>query len=346
MTLKFIDGFDHYSTSELLAKWTASSGTVAISSGAGRNGTGALQAPSASSAAATVTKTLAAASAAFVIGFAFNPSALPTSAREILTLFDAGSVQVDVRLNPDATLSVTRAGTALTSGTSSLSLSLNAWAYIEFKVTIADSIAANSCKVNVNGVNWINVATGQDTKATANASANHLRLGPNGGFPGSTTWKYDDLYVCDQSGSVNNDFLGDVRVETLLPSGAGNSTQWTPSAGSNYQCVDENPPNGDTDYVSSSFATNVDTYAMGNLSTSPSSIKGVQTNLYARKDDAGAHSIAAVVRSGGTDYAGATTAVGDTYAFLSEIREADPATSAAWTAAGVNAMQCGQRQVS
>lgn len=334
MTLRFIDGWDHYATADITRKWTSILGSPTVQA-AGRFGGNCLRI---STASINVTKTLPAA-AGWVIGFAVKLPVL--AANPLVSLLDAGSAQVELRLAADGTLAVTRAATALTGGASALALSTATWYYIEWKVTIADSIAANSCQVRVNGAQWINVTAGQDTKNTANATANQVRLAS----PASANTDFDDLYVCDSAGSLNNDFVGDCRVEALFPTGAGTTTQWTPSAGANWQCVDENPPTDDTDYVESSTAGQKDTYAMGDLASVPTAIFGVQTCLLARKTDAGSRSVAAVIRSGGADYDGATVALADTYAYLLEVREQDPDGPASWTAAKVSAMEAGLKLV-
>jgi len=218
--LILMDGFDHYATADILKKWN--SGGAAIAPSSGRSGGGALSCTN-----ANVTKTLIA-GASWVMGCRVQVSAVSALSRGLFSLFDAATLQCDLRINPDLTLSVTRNGTALTGGTSTNSLSTGSYYYVEWKVTIADSIGANSCKVRVNGVDWITVATGQDTKNTANASANQLTLGPINAISG--TWLIDDFYLCDSSGTTNNDFLGDIRVDTLYPNADGTYSQWTPSA--------------------------------------------------------------------------------------------------------------------
>ena len=61
---------------------------------------------------------------------------------------------------------------------------------------------------------------------------------------------YDDWYVCDNSGPVNNNFLGDVQVGLLLPNAAGDAAGWTGSGGgAHYGYVDENPLDSDASYV-------------------------------------------------------------------------------------------------
>ncbi|WP_155301359.1 hypothetical protein [Cupriavidus necator] len=331
MSLIFMDGYDHYATADITKKWTSLFGAVSIGATSGRRGGGAMSVPGTSHAIKTLPP-----SASFVVGSAVNFSAL--ASQVIFTLLDAGNVQCDLRLNLDGTLSVTRNGTALSGGTSTSALTTGNFYFIEFKVTIADSISANSCKVRVNGVDWITVATGQDTKSTANASANQIRLGAVGNNNAMT---FDDLYVCDQSGSSNNNFLGDVRIDTLYPTSDGANAAWATSSGStHYTLVDDATPNT-TDYVESSTVTQKDTYGFSDISHTPVNIFGVQLSIAALKDDAGDRLVKAVTRSAGTDYSGTAQALGTSQLYYSEIRETDPATSAAWTKTNLNAAEFG-----
>jgi len=196
--------------------------------------------------------------------------------------------------------------------------------------------------VRVNGVNILSGA-GVDTQNTANAAADRFVV-DGFGITAAGGQCYDDLYVCDGTGSSNNNFLGDVRIDAKFPTGAGNSTQFTPSAGSNFQCVDDNPPNDDIDHVESANVGDKDTYAFGTLvSHTPLSIFGVQVNMHAKKDDAGARSIASVVRSGGSDTDGAAQPLGTTYANLRQMVEQDPNTAAPWTKVNLNASEFGPK---
>ena len=328
MTLLFVDGFDHYATADIDKKWTNNS-SMTINATGGRRGGGAISGGSSTA----VTKTLAA-SASWVMGASFVWAG---SALSVFALRDVTSAQCEVAINGDGTLSVTRAGTAITGGTSTLALSVGVTNYIEWKVTISDSISANSCKVRVNGVDVITLPAGSDVKATANAFANVVRLA---GAGGQNLW--DDLYICDQTGSTNNDFLGDVRVDTLFPTADGNYSQFTPSTGStHYVLVDETAPNT-TDYNSGTTVNDRDSYALGNLTALVSqTVYGVQTNIAVLKDDAGAKSIASFVRSGSTNGDGASAGVGTSQFYVRQIFEQDPAAVAAWTEATVNAAEIG-----
>ncbi len=100
--------------------------------------------------------------------------------------------------------------------------------------------------------------------------------------PGPATVDFDDLYVIDDQGSHNTSFLGDCRIETLFPNGAGASSQWTPNSGTNYSRVNEVFTDQDTSYVSTAGVGNRDSYAMGDLSSLPATVFGVQVYANAR----------------------------------------------------------------
>lgn len=332
MTLRFIDSFDHYVTADITEKWTSRASSI-ISAGNGRRGTASLRL---TSNAQNAIKTIDA-QGTWVVGFAMKVDSLPASTVPFLQLLDAGTVQVDVRLVTDGTLRVTRNGTTL--GTSTFALSTGQFYYIEFKCVIHNS--TGTYEVRVDGSTKVS-GTGADTQNTANATANQISLGAINGS--TVTTDFDDLYVCDGAGSVNNDFLGDRRVDAYLPSGNGNSSQLTGSDGNstdNYLLTDDNPANDDTDYVEHATVGNKDTYGMADMSHTPSSISGVQVLASAKKDDAGARSIATVTRSGITDFDGATQPLSTSYAYYADIREVDPNTSAAWTKTNFNASEHG-----
>lgn len=338
--LLFIDGFDHYATADGATKWNSFSGPPTIAASSGRRGGGALETVGAGTKYAS--KTFSPAGASFVVGFAYKP-AIPAGSVVICDFQDAGTTQCQLQINSDGTLQVTRNGTAVTGGTSTNALNDGVWVYVEWKFTIADSIGANSCKVRVNGTDWITVATGQDIKNTANASANSVRLGK---LTNTTTDSFfDDFYLCDQSGSANNDFLGDSRIDTLYPNGDGFYQTWTPSTGTQHFALVNGHTPQITNYNSDGTAANKDTYDFENLTSITGSIFGVQVNAYAQKSDSGARSIKIDARSGTTDSAGASQALATAPAYYLRILEQDPATSAAWTESGFNAAQFGPETV-
>jgi hypothetical protein len=337
MALLFIDGFDHYATADITKKWATAGANNTIESSSGRRSGGALRCTSTDN---DLTRTFAATSTV-IVGFAINPSAYAANG-QLIQLMDSGTVQCTLFLNTDGTLSVFRStSTAVTDGTSVASIPTGSFSYIEFKVTIADSISAGSCKVRLNGVDIITVATGQDLKATSNTTANSLRLSSSSTLA-STVLLFDDFYLCDATGSTNNDFLGDVRVDAIYPTADGNYSQFTPSTGSDhYALVDETTPNT-TDYNDGTTVGHRDSYAMGNLSALTSqTVYGVQVNAAILKDDAGAKSAATFVRSSSTNGDGASAALSTSQVYVSQVFETDPNGSIAWTETTVNAMEAG-----
>lgn len=335
MTLQFVDSFDHYATADVSQKYSDhNSSGMSISAGNGRRSTKSLRLGQSGSSVTRVHSS----HATWIVGFAFRFAALPGSYLAFLSFQDASTLHVDIRLGSDGTLRATRNGTTL--ATSSNALSANTFYYIETKVTIDDSAGVVEVRVNGSSTGWINI-TGQDTRNAANATANLIKI--NG--IGISNVDVDDLYICDGAGSVNNSFLGDVRVDCYLPDGNGNSSQLVGSDGNstdNYLLVDEASQNGDTDYVQSSTVNNKDTYTFADMSHTPTSIFGTQLNMIAKKDDSGTRSIASVVRSGGSDYDGDTQALSAaSYVDYRQIREVDPATSSAWTRTNLNSAEFG-----
>jgi hypothetical protein len=341
MTMLFCDSFDHYASADIFSKWSSSNflGAWSIAAAAARSGAGGLRN---SNQQHIIGKTFSA-RATYIVGMAVRFAALPNNnLYRVIALTDAGTLQCDVRISTVGILSVTRNGTVL--GTGTAVLQPNVWYYIEFKCTISD--AAGVAVVRVNGVTDINLSS-VDTKNTANATADQVQLG-GGGPSVNANVDWDDLYINDNAGSTNNDFLGDVRVEAIFPSGNGNSSVLVGSDGNstdNYLLVDEAAPNGDTDYVESSTVGDKDTYAYGNMATTAGTVFAVQTVPYARKTDAGVRSIVSVARLSATETDGPAQTLSTTYQYLPDIRETKPG-GGAWTITDVNNVELGTKVAS
>jgi hypothetical protein len=102
---------------------------------------------------------------------------------------------------------------------------MNQFNYFEIKATIHDT--TGSIELRINGVPALNLVN-QDTRNAGTGVVNAIRIGGTNSF--GPIWAMDDLYICNTSGSTNNDFLGDIRVDTLYPNADGTYSQWTPSA--------------------------------------------------------------------------------------------------------------------
>jgi hypothetical protein len=337
MTLLFMDGCNHYATADLGKKYNSVGGTVSIVGSIGPRGGNCIRNTSTSPG---FTKNFAA-NSSWVIGFRAKFSAI--NSKVLATLYDAGTAQCSLVLNADGTLSIVRGtGTAVTNGTSVAALSANTFYYIEWKVTIADSIASNSARVRVDGSVVVTVDAAQDLKATVASTATQVGFGSANGSYASTIHYICDIYVLNQSGSTNNDFLGDCRIDAIFPNADGTYSDFTPSTGtSHYALVDETTPNT-SDYNSSATIGNRDSYQMTNLPALASqTVYGIQMLAAALRDDSGLRAAAPFNRSGSTNQEGATSTIGTGQTYLMGISETDPNTSTAWTESTVNAMELG-----
>ncbi len=219
--------------------------------------------------------------------------------------------------------------------TSGLGWTSGTWKYVECKI-VCD--VSGSYTVKVDGVIKLSgsavdtrPAVGQDYNSSFQLQASQASAG---------NVHIDDLYCCDGSGTANNDFLGNVRVEAIRPDAAGDSTQLTPSAGNNYECVDEEVCDDDTTYVESVTIGQKDLY--GTDAAISETIFGVQANTDCRETDASSFDIKTLCKSGGNESADVGQAIGGTdYVTKTRILETDPADSNPWTASGINAAQFG-----
>jgi len=338
MALRFMDGFELFTTrADLAAKYNniaASDSNVLFATG--RRGDG--QSLKLYSGSGFVQKTLDDQDT-WTVGFGLYFEALPTSGSGLVFFYD-NTVNNQLTLAIDTAGQITMrrgSGTGTILCTSSISLSVAVWYFVEAKIFISDTVG--TVEIRVNGET---VATfSGDTKMTTLATANIIRL--QGVSLGPI--RIDDFYVCDGTGSANNSFLGDCRVDTLFPTGAGH-TGFTPIGGvNNWENVASALPLDETNYNSATLSETLDTFACADLSTLSSTIFGVQENISARKDDAGVREAASVARVGGTDYPGATHSLADSYLIYRQIWETNPNTAAAWTESEVNASQFGYKVV-
>lgn len=344
MTLLFIDGFDHYATADLNKKWdTVPLATYCmVGSAYSRSGEANTQGLRLTRDGFPFGKTLSTDYPTLILGFALNVIGLGTPSflayTGFLDLLNANVNHIQFHLNTARQIEARRAGVLL--GTTTKSLGTDMWHYVEFKVTIHDT--AGSIEIRIDGETDLNL-TSQDTQNGGNASINNFQL--TGNYYNIEMY-FDDLYVCDTAGAKNNNFLGDVKVDTLKPNGAGNYSQWTPSAGSNYENVDEAVMDGDTTYNSTNATGNKDSYALEDLSTG-GTIHGIQTVSTLHKDDAGTRTVQPFVRVGSTDYnLGNASPITDSYSSVMEIAENNPADSQAWEEADINALESGIELVS
>jgi len=166
--------------------------------------------------------------------------------------------------------------------------------------------------------------------------------------PGRPSWArvdLDDLYVTDSTGTVNNGFLGDVRIDALRPQANGSLSQWTvqPPGTPAWQALADDSDATALTAGTAGLSQGVLMQALPALS-SPT-IHGVQVLLLARKSDAGQASLRSLALSGAQTARGAPVALRDSLGWSSTVLEHDPNGNAPWTPATLAAAEFGAESV-
>jgi hypothetical protein len=255
-----------------------------------------------------------------------------------LSFQDGSSTQVQFGIIGSYNIQIHRgAGTTLLATGPTLLLA-GVWYYVQMRVLIHSSLGEVQVWLNNSLTPEINL-TGVNTQATANAYANRWLCPAGTGVNG----QIDNLVIYDDQGSFMNSRTGETRVYFSLPNADGNLTEWTPSAGSNWQNVDENPSTLDTDYNSAASSPLTDLYAYP-LPVVPSggTIYAVEHRVIARKDDAGVNDISLPVRVAGNDYPGTSTfSLTSSYLTYRRSMPVSPASGSQWTVSEANSLQSG-----
>jgi hypothetical protein len=115
----------------------------------------------------------------------------------------------------------------------------------------------------------------------------------------------------------------------------------TPTTPANAALVADTATDYAGGYDYSSTVGQSDLYGISPIGSTPALTVGVTTRAYAQKSDAGNRSLAAQLQSSSTNVQSASTALGTSWNWIARNDLVDPATSAAWTASGVNNAQIG-----
>jgi hypothetical protein len=219
-------------------------------------------------------------------------------------------------------------------------LAASTWYLVEVHVKIDDS--TGDITVKLDGL--VELTFSGDTKPGADADIDKLYYTTIA----QGTLIIDDLALNDTTGGVDDSWCGDGRVILIQPNAAGDVTMLTPSTGSNYQCVDEIPANGDTDYVESDTPADYDLYNLEACGLSDVTIKRIWAEARARDTVAVGGEVALVIKTGGTEFDGPNVALLTTYSkqVLGTVHRVNPDTTVAWTVSDIDALQAGPKVIS
>lgn len=223
------------------------------------------------------------------------------------------------------------------------------WFNLEIRIKIHATTGVITIKKD--GLTDVDLQNVNTTQSAVNTGVGGFNFTRSSVFA-TTTLSIDDIMIVDTSGSVNNTWIGDIRILGLMPNGNGNYSEMLGSDGNqtdNYLLVDENPYSG-SDYVEADTAGERDTYLLTDL-TLPSGWTplAVRQSAVAHETVATGTSLLEMgFRIDSTDYWDSakqmlmtTTATH----YNGSIYELNPDTGLAWTDADIDGMEIGVRKI-
>jgi len=346
MAYTLIEGFDYYgSHSDMSAspQWVSLASGIQLVPGFFNHGR-ALSIPNASTANA-IACDLSSASTEVFIAFDVLLEALPTTNPSYLVgCFEGTTAHSNIAITTSGAIRMRRTTTQLGSD-STFTFALNSRYRVEVRFVIADTGGLIDVRVDGTSVVSVNNVDTRNGGATGAVDRIEMRGMIQASNLGATV--FDNLTVNNTTGNAPTSWPGLRRIETIFPN-SDEVAQWTPSQGGlNYELVNDATPDLFT-WVQSNTAGQVDRYGLADLSGTPTAIDAVQLVTRAGRSDNGARTMRGFIRSGTTTSNGATftpvaTPNGQYYR---DTWHNDPNTSAAWTAAAVDALEAGIEVVS
>ena len=202
------------------------------------------------------------------------------------------------------------------------------WHYVEAKI----NITSGAWEIRVNNVT---LATGTDTLDAVNSEVDRVM------FNSSEITGFADMYILDDQGTLNVDFLGDSICRGIVPNGAGDSTQWTPDSGNNWERVDETGDPDAASYVESSTDGQVDLYTFTDLG-GVNDVRGVHILAHAQNTGMGNAKLIFQAKHNGNTASSIAHRLGQkTSMYYRSIFEVDPDGNTQWLAGDVAVSQFG-----
>lgn len=347
MALLFIDGFDHYAPQAVDSfgdPWLARGKAAYLSPAAtriqGRRPSSyALRLPAGSGGG--YVKNLEATRTSLIVGAAIRVAPFENTYIEPLLLGVRDSTaQIShlVKIGEDGRLKLYRRqyGWDQLISTSIASAPARGWHYVELQVTQGTSNGILS--VRVNGI----LAIQMNAQNTIQGGGQLLTVFV-GAVPGESnplTVDVDDLYIADTSGTINNTFLGDVRVDALKAQANGALNQWTvEGAASAWEAVSDGDDATAIRAATTGLRQSFDIEPLPVMATP--AIHGVQLTMLARKTDAGLGKVKGLVVSGAQSAVSTDVILQEQLAWHTALFERNPNGDVQWTEAAFNAAEFG-----
>ena len=266
------------------------------------------------------------------LGFGFQH---PTT--DPLRLFQTDGLDVTKLQNTNVLRFAVNAGNYDTA----LSLIADTWYWIEIHIVRSATVGVLQVRIDGNlDIDESNINTGAGTPTYSRWVAQDLD-----GSHGHLSYA-DDIVINDASGSGDNSWPGDIRLEPGVVDASGDVSDWSlsPDGGeSDWEDVDEVPATDDTDYLhhdtdTEEFLLNLPAWAGSNKAP-----QKVHIWVCARREGANAaDQIMIAAKQGGTTVASDGIALLTSYRNYCYTRDTAP-DGGAWTNAKIDALQIGAR---
>ncbi len=341
MALLFIEGFETYGSltkdtlqAEVVKKWSYTNvgGSIGGVIEVGRDGGKSLRLRHFD----TLRYEISMDKTVLICGFAFKGGTGPYGNTKFFQIKQAGTADIHFHLSTIVTgeirahlLGNTTADTTTAAGVRSGT----EFIYIEVKLTIDDT--TGSYEVKIDGAVALS-NSGVDTDNGSDGSGVRIEF-----YTDTPDLIFDDIYICDNTGPQNNDFLGDCSVVALDPT-SDVTTEWGTTSSPHYSEIDENPSDKDTTYIETGSPTAVDLFGFQNVTSLLGAIYGIQVCVEI-SDSSDPVDLRIVSGATTSDEEGVDNTVVYDPSFITYTRivELDPNTSSAWTLSNVNAAQFG-----
>lgn len=208
------------------------------------------------------------------------------------------------------------------------SLIMNSFQWIEAQcdMNAGGVVGTGIVEVRVNGVSKL-IVNGINLP---NQFAYHLIGGSQNAFG-----VYDDWIAWDGTGTQNNDFMGDRRLFVSYLNANLATQNFTPSAGSAFDCVNNSPPN-DTIYIDGAAAGNISEFSGDAIGIAANDVAAVVLMARLFKTDAGTATGLLGINSNGFVQNSPEIFPGTTGAFYKYPVELDPNGNIPWVRAAVD----------
>lgn len=333
MSILFRDGFDRYNTgSDLLMVYNVANGSYGTTSG--RFGGGGF-----SPSSIGLTLALPSSQTEFWVSMACELTGSGSGDRVVMAFMSAASTGNGVEgcltyNNSSGVWKLWRGQTITQLGTFTQSMTTG-WHWLDVHFKFDGS--AGIFEVWLDDNSMIDL-TAQDTIQNVGQTVIIAMTWGDINSGAAAPFTIDDVFINDQTTGR----LGDSRIQTLLPTSDATPNQGTPSTGTDHYAVVDEPGFNTSDYITMpNTSGDKENFGFQSLTGTPATIYGVGIVLISEKSDAGSYSIEPMVISNTSEADGASQNPLSSWSLQQAFFDVDPHTSAAWTAAAVNAMTAG-----